>query len=407
MSDRRDQIAQVLSILASHAHLVAEGLEGSVEPGDKTRDKAIDALASIHALIPYEEGAYRLNPRLREYITDHLVSYSAFQSLTRLNPLITRTTMLWQSLKELRNAGALGDADKLEWAIDDTVTDIVYAVERNLMLLNSQISTEYGNVESIKAKLAQNRHYGREVALSLQEIRQVDATAAEIDSESLTAGNLHVRHLVNSRLRARLAHWVARLNDIQAVISKRLFWAQKMEQRLFNLAKAALWLSQNKTSSGFDIHVDSTCPVELLRPEPVRVHPHIDVRDTDPLVWDAMVAAVGKMPAKCESEIEKKQPEIQRVRSVETAPILVEPDPVDEMIDQVAEALYSSASPVVSLIHWKQHHAELAHVTDEEWLVFAATQLGTLGFKTEFTMTPRQAAIHNDLFEDVKVFARV
>ena len=405
MADRQDQIQQVLKILASHGDLVAEGLDGSVEMGDKTRDKAIDALVSIHALTPYEEGSYRLNPRLREYITDHLVSYGAFQSLTRLSPLISRTRMLWQNLKELRNAGELRDAEKLEWAIDDTVTEIVYAVEHNLLLLNSQISTEYGNVSSIKAKLAQNRHYGKEVRTSLTEMRQVDTTASDIENESLTTGNLHVRHLVNSRLRSRLAHWVAKLNDIQAVISKRLFLARQMEQRLVNLAKAALWLSQNKTSSGFDINVDANCPVDLVRPESIRIRPHIDVRDTDPVVWDAMVAAVDRMPAKREGPAEKKQPEVQLVRSVETAPIIAALDPVDEMIDQVADVLYGRSATVISLIQWKQNHEELAQVSDEEWLVFAATQLGTHGFKTEFAMTPRQAAIHNDLFEDVMVYA--
>jgi hypothetical protein len=405
MADRQDQIQQVLKVLSSHGNLVAEGLDGSVEMGDKTRDKAIDALVSIHALTPYEEGAYRLNPRLREYITDHLVSYGAFQSLTRLNPLISRTRMLWQNLKELRNAGELRDAEKLEWAIDDTVTEIVYAVEHNLLLLNSQISTEYGNVGSIKAKLAQNRHYGKEVGISLKELRQVDITADDIDKESLTAGNLHVRHLVNSRLRSRLSNWVAKLNDIQAVISKRLFWARKMEQRLFNLAKAALWLSQNKTSSGFDISMDTNCPVELVRPEIIRIQHHIDVRDTDTVVWDALAAAVGRMPARREGPVEKKQPEIQLVRSVEAVPIIAEQDPVDEMIDQVADILYDRSSKVISLITWKHSHEELAQVSDEEWLVFAATQLGTHGFKTEFAMAPRRTSIHNDLFEDVMVYA--
>jgi hypothetical protein len=405
MADQRDQIGQVLTTLASHAPLISEGLEGSVQLGDKSRDKAIDALVSIHALIPYEEGAYRLNPRLREFITDHLVSYSAFQSLTRLAPLIYRTSTLWQTLKELRTVGKPADIDKLEWAIDDTVTEIVYAVERNLMLLNSQISTDYGNVGSIQAKLAQNRHYRREVSSSLLELRQVDCTADEIDSEALSLGNLQVRHLVSSRLRARLGHWVARLNDIQAIISKKLFWANQMEQRLLHLARAAAWLSQNKTSSGFDIHIDPSCPPALLQPEPLRVRPQLDVQDTDPLVWDMLVAAVGKMPAPHVGEQATQAPEIQRVRATETAPIVVESDPVDEMIDQIAEALYTRATPALSLIHWKRQHTALATVSDEEWLVYAATQLGTLGFKTEFMMTPRQASQHNDLFEDVTVYA--
>ena len=93
------------------------------------------------------------------------------------------------------------------------------------------------------------------------------------------------------------------------------------------------------------------------------------------------------------------------MRTTDTAPIAVPSDPVDEMIDQIAEALYTSATPALSLIHWKQQHTALATVSDEEWLVYAATQLGTLGFKTEFMMRPRQARLHNDLFDDVTVYA--
>ena len=46
MADRQDQIQQVLKVLASHGDLVAEGLDGSVEMGDRARDKAIDALVA-------------------------------------------------------------------------------------------------------------------------------------------------------------------------------------------------------------------------------------------------------------------------------------------------------------------------------------------------------------------------
>lgn len=406
MSDRIGQIQQVLDILARHGALVAEGLDGSVHLGSKARDKAIDALVSIHALTPYEEGAYRLNPRLREFISDHLVSYNAFQTLTRLSEPIYRTKTQWRNLKEMKENGVLSDAERLEWALDDTVTEIVYEIDRNLTLLNSLISTEYGNVESLDAKLKQNRFYAREVEESLKELRQLDAMVDEIDAESLIAGFMRVRQLVNGRLRSRLHHWITRLNDIQAVISKRLFLAQRMEKKLVNLGKAALWLSQNKTSSGFDIDVDANFPVELLRPEPVRVRWHTDVRDTDPVVWAPMVEAASRMPSPQDTLPEKiAVEEVQLVLQSSPEPIAVVLDPVDEMIDLVADALYSGQSHRVSLLDWKNSHPELAQVSEEEWMLFASSQLVTHGFKTEFRMVERQPWVHNDLFHDVTVYA--
>ena len=405
MSDRVGQIQQVLNTLASQGHLVAEGLDGAVHLGNKTRDRGIDALVSIHALTPYEEGAYRLNPRLREFISDHLVSYNAFQTLTRLSEHIYRAKTQWSNLREMKNGGVLGDADKLEWALDDTVTEIVYEIDRNLTLLNSMISTEYGNVESLAAKIQQNRFYAREVEGSLKELGQLDAMVDQIDAESLSTGFIRVRQLVNLRLRSRLHHWITRLNDIQASISKRLFHAQKLERKLVNLGKTALWLTQNKTSSGFDIEL-ADWPIALLRPERVRVNWHVDVRDNDPVVLDTMVDAIDRLPSPIESSAsEKAAQEVQVVRHVDTQALHILSDPVDEMIEQLGDSIYSGESSKVSLLHWKNSHRELDDVTDEEWMLYAASQLVYQGLQTNFQMVERGAGVHNDLFEDVTVFA--
>lgn len=406
MSDRGDQIQQLLQVLSSQGALVSEGLDGTVYwGGGKARDKGIDALVSIHALTPYEENSYRLNPRLREFISDHLVSYNLLTTLTRLSEPLYRAKTQWVNLKDMKNSGILGDAEKLEWALDDTVTEIVYVIDRNLTLLDSIISTSYGNVESVAFKIRQNHFYAREVERALKELAQLDAMIDQIDADSLATGFIGVRQLMNVRLRSRLHLWSTRLNDIQARISKRLFQAQKIEKKLVTLGKMTLWLTQHKTSAGIPVDIDNSFPIELLRPDQIRVSPQLDVRDTDPVVWDTLVDAVDRMPAPVAFAPEAIDEKIQVVEYTGIQEITLKSDPVDEIIEQLADAIYQGTADKVSLLDWKQSRRELDEVTEEEWLLYAASQLVSQGLQADFQMVARGVGVHNDLFDDVLVFA--
>lgn len=405
-ADRRGQVEQALATLATHGHLIAEGLDGSVLPGDKPRNRAIDALAAIKALSPYEEGEYRLNPRLREFISDHLESYNAFQVFTRLTEQIRQARHQWSGLRILKEEGKRDGADRLQWSLDDTVTEIVYAMDRNLILLNSQLSTDYGNVESHRLKSQQSRFYDREINNCRRELDQLDVMIEEIAGEALSVGFQQVRVLVNVRLMSRMLGWRGRLNDCQAIISKRLGEAQKIESRIKNLGRVSLWMAQNKTAEGFDVDLDDSMAVELLTPEKVKVKWNLDVTDNDPVVHDCMAAAATAMPKPRAEKPETAAPPAQEVRYTEQEEIDEEPDPVDAMIELAASALAQSAQVQLSLAGWYAAHiTDLEGVTEEEWLLYSSRQLAVMGFKVDFQLLDRTAGIHNDLFSDVSVTA--
>lgn len=403
MSESSGQIQKVLNCLASHGDLIAEAMVGPVYAGGK-RDKAIDALVSVHALAPYEEGAYQLNPRLREFISDHLVSYNAFQTLTRLGEKIHQAYVQWSNLRQLHNEGLVTDTDNLEWALDATVTGISYEMDRNLTLLNSHISTEYGNVESLLAKIRQNAFYADEVRHCLNEIRKLDERMTEIDQEALGSGLLRVRTLVNSRIRSRLHPWTTRLNDIQREISKRLFTARKLEKKLRNLGRVALWLTQNRLSNGFELDVDETMPVAILMPEPVPNTWNIDVRDTDPVVFDGLVAAAARLPAP-RQQLDTEPPPAAAPEVLATEQVVEElaRDPVDELIEKLFDLMAERPDRKVSLLQWK-HLGELpGDVGDEEWLLYASTQAASVGYQVDLQLIERPVGVFNDIFEDVIV----
>lgn len=391
--DRVGQVQQVLAALARHGNLISLALEGHIELGDKIRNRAIDELVSINALKPYEEGVYRLNPRLRDFIADHLLSYTAYQTLTRIHEQLHRSRTVWNEIKSMQEAGEHLDVDRLEWVLDDTITEIAYAIERNLQLLNSQVSTQYGSVEGLKAKLAQNTFYNAEVGASLREMEQVGRLVENISEEALAHGNFRIRQLVNRRLGVRLLLWRSQLKDAQAIISKRLFWARKMEKQLHNLSRASLWLSQNKTRPGFDFEVTENLPVALIRTCPVKVAPQLDVRDTDPIVLDGMVDAVARLPLR-RSLVDDvdEAPRPQLVIASSEASVTVELLPEEIMLEELVSELMAPSSDLktVSLLDWKAGQPLLDEFTAEEWLLYASGQLSAHGFPVHMVQALQQ-----------------
>lgn len=401
MAQPKEQVRSVLEVLAKHWDLIAEGLSGPVVGGERGRARQVDVLAGVHALLPFEEDVFHLNPRLRSYLTDHLSFFGAFQTVTRLTEHILRARNQWSQLKEMKREGNLKDMDAMAWGLDDTVSDIVYFMEQNLLLLNSQVFTRYGNVSTLKAKKAQNRFYGQEVKHCLRELQSVDQMVEEISTEAISAGLLATRQVVNGRLRSRLAGWVARLNDIQAVITRRLFIARKLEQRLRQLSSVSLWLVRNPTRSGVEVSVDDSSPVGLFRPIGIKVSPQIDFSVTTGSVSEVMLAAVARLPKRVDPAERKKPAEPQRVLA-EAMPVVKEPlAPEDVAIMQLLQDIKAAGREGISLARWRMGRAELDSISLEEWLYYAANQLVSAGKRVVFVQSPRTEEMMNQPFHDV------
>jgi hypothetical protein len=380
MNEGSNQVAELFRTLARHCDLLAEAFDGSVDGDDRKRANAIDALVTVKALKPYEEGVYELNPRLREFVADHLVSYQAYQTLTRVSPTISQARSQWGEIRSLRTSGDYADVEKLERAFNDSVSDIAYAVERNLELLHSLVNTQYGNVNSFASKLRQNIFYGKEVAALLKEMEQVEHVFTRVAEEALHEGTLNVRQLVNRRLLVRLLDWTQRIKSAQEVITRRLFLSRQLEERLRQLATTSLWLRQNKTASGFEIDVKETAPAVLFKAEPIAVKRQIDVLDNDTQMQDALRDAITRMPPR---EAFAKTEEVD-LKSI-TARTDVDDTVVEELLphERAIEALMeelNQSGDVISLANWKTEKSDIDELSMEEWLLFSSIQLQSEGF---------------------------
>ncbi|WP_338413754.1 hypothetical protein [uncultured Sphaerotilus sp.] len=403
MNECGDQVQKLLASLAKHADLIAEAFDGAVSGGDKQRSAGIEALFGLGVLKPYDEDCYRLNPRLREFFADYFSSYHAFQALRRMSGTMRQAQEQWRELRRLKVAGASKDVGRLYAALDESIVEMAYTIEHNLAMLHSLLSTQYGNVDDLSSKLRQNRYYARQVTQFLRDVERIDAFVEQIAEEAIAAGLGDVRHLVTRRLGARCLNWTSQIKDAQAVISKRLFEAKLMEDRLKQLSRFALWLTRHKTVDGWELAVEESVNVAIFRPEHIELCTQPDVADADPMAWDGLLAAVAKLPPK----------QVPAAPRAESGPqLLLEDDgtDVEESLDPAQRALRElvthashSASPI-SLLDWKRGRTELVDVSDEAWLMFSCLQLKGGGLRLTFV---EQLAMDpfpiNEAFYDVEV----
>jgi hypothetical protein len=402
VSERGDQVHRLLAGLAKHSDLVAQAFEGSVSGDDKQRNLGVETLFNLGALKPYDEDSYRLNPRLREFMADYFSSYQAFQALRRVSGTMQQAQEQWRELRRLKTAGATRDAGRLHAAMDESIVEIAYSIEHNLTMLHSLISTQYGNVDDLDSKLRQNRYYAQQVKLFLQDVQAIDAFVDRVVDEAVAAGLPAIRQLVTRRLSAKRLQWTSQIKDAQAFISRRLFEAKLMQIRLKRLSRFALWLARNKTSEGWDLSVDEHSNVALFRPERFDIRPQPDVSDMDPAAREGLLAAVSKIPA---------QPKVRPAAADPGQQLLVEDDTdVEQLVDpqQVALqdllALTASACDPVSLLTWKRERQDIAHVSDEAWLMFACLQLKGSGLHVEFVQWGDLEVFPiNERFHDIRV----
>lgn len=401
-----NHIQRLLKALSDHSDLVGDAMRGPVATGGK-RDKGVETLISMRALMPVDEDTYYLNPLLREFIGDYVVSYGAFRQLTRLDGPIRQLRLEFDELREFRREGSHRDSEKAMNRLEEAVVRIGFYMDQNLQLLSAKVSTNFGDVDSVAGKIRENQFYYGEVKKFGQQITSLEAKAQEMDNESLGDSLREVHRLINVRILSRLRGWAARIADIQRVVSKNLFSLRQLESRQRNLARVSLWLSKNRLSEGFEVDVTPEVAARLLPPMTLTTAWNIDVSDTDEMVTSGILAAAKRLPAAAAA----KKPEpvespvvLSTQQAIEQAPSY----PIDELIDAYLDFISSDAvlseEADLSLLRWRQRLGEAygldGATSDEDWLLYAYSQISSAGFTVDLDIRPRAPGEYNDYFND-------
>jgi hypothetical protein len=402
--NQRDQVQKILETLHRHSDVISMSLVGRISDinTDENTGKGIAALTRVGALLPMGDGAYQLNPRIRRFLNERLSQFSALQALTRISEQLQSGRAQWRELISIQTNGDVAAKAEIEDALIYTVGEIVYFMRQNLRLLNHQTATDFGNVESMKRKLRQNRFYGDNVKTLVVELDQLDAFLSTVETESLQF-NLHeMRNLLTTQIKSQMGIWRHQLNEIQSLISQRLFVRRQIEADLRLLFDAVLWLENNPTRNGLEVELGQSAPPVLLSPMPIKVRSHYDVRAKGTDQERILCSVANKLPLN-RTPGPTKEPRIkQLVLSVEPEVAEVELSPEDLLVQELIDELRTSERPF-EILRWQRDRRVSAGIGDEEWLLYASSQLAISGVHTELQIF-RERDTFNAVFDDVMVF---
>lgn len=342
-------IRDALNALGRHAEHVEALVPGGAVPQDSLPRAAAAGLRQASALRAAGEDSWRLHPRLREYLQDHLQMYPAYQSLTDIG---ARLRTLQALRDEAQQAHAAHDHESLRHQLDEMsnqVYDIADATERNLKYLGGMMSIKYGAVTTLRAKEAQNRWYQRQAGSLAEELNRLGRIVADVEQHADARG-WDIARLLRRTIIDALPRWGLRLSDIQAQLSQELYKLREVQENLRNLARADAFIAQHPGWDGvgsMDLAAEKIPPA-LLRAAPLALRPHPEPFDDDRAVREELARLSQSIPLRPAAA----PPPAGRVkREQDPEQEVSEPDPHHLLLRRFAQAVVQAGEPV-SVLQW-------------------------------------------------------
>ena len=365
-------IKEVLQTLSRHAQTVESSLLGVVSSDTGTPPAAIAALRQASALRPAGEDGYRLHPRLREYLQDHLNLFSAFQSLSEIGPRITQLNMLWTEIELVRLAADTDTLASLSTTLQMTVFDIADSMDGNLLLLHLLMSTRFGNVKTLEAKKSQNRYYQQQTTLLAGDLARLALAADRLEREASERAMEELARFLRRNLLGRLSAWQQGVSEMQTLIRKEIFSIREVEKQHKLLARTDMLLRQQPTWRGIEPDLSGEIPDFLLAAALAPLLAHVEPLDSDRAVRSELQALVRALPPKPSAPPEA-QPPRRYVRIVD-APRVPVATPAAQALQRLARQVQATPGGV-PLAAWRESDADAQSMTPAVWLVFAVMAL--------------------------------
>jgi len=365
-------IKEVLQTLSRHADVVEEALTGIISSEGGTPGNAIGALRQASALRPAGDEGYRLHPRLREYLHDHLQLYPAYQELAEIGSRISQVRALWNEIEFLRAAGDHETVSNLLESLYTSVYDIADNMDRNMLMLQTLMSTRFGNVRSLEAKKGQNSFYQGQAATLSGDLGRLSLVCETIEREASTRGMEELARFLRRSLLARIMPWQQGLSELQTEIRKELFRTREVEHNLKLLARLDMLLHQQPAWRGFDADLSADIPAFLLATSLPAFAPHVEPLESDRAMVQEMEGLARSLPPKRVPAPDTEPP--KRYSLVVDPPRVPEVPPAAKALERLARDV-RAAPDGLSLIAWRDADEDAQTMSKDVWLVFAVMGL--------------------------------
>ncbi len=364
-------IKDVLKTLHQHADVVELALHGVIDSEGTSSNPSIAALRQVSALRAAGEDGYRLHPRLREYLHDHLQLFPAFQSLAEIGSRISQVHNLWMEVDDVRRSADTETVTAIIETIQTTVFDIADSVDRNMLFLQTLMSTRYGNVRSLEAKKSQNRFYQLQTNTLADDLTRLSRVCDKVEREASTRSMEGLARFIRRNLLSRILGWQQSMSEMQTNLSKEIYRIREVERNHKLLARMDMVLRQQPSWRGFEVDLGGDIPDFLMATSMPAMAAHVEPLDTDGQILDEMQKQAAALPAK---QIEPQPQDVKRYTRVIDPPYQQKQSDAAVALERLVQAVQASTISM-SLSEWRLTDDKAQSVEPHVWLVFAAMGL--------------------------------
>lgn len=352
------EIREALGALRTHATHIEALVEGGSVLQDAIPKNVTAALRGASALRPAGEDSWRLHPRLREYLQDHLQLVTPFQSLKEIGQAIASLAWLRDEMDTAARERDQDAFDSLEASTRSTIYDIADATESNVAFLTGMVSLKYGTAKTIAAKLAENRWYERQARALETDLGRL-AVRAEDLARHAEAKHWDLAAVVRRVILARMFSWQGELSEVLTRLREEVFLLREVEKNLRNLARADAFMAQQPSWRGPDAELPDAVPEVLLATTlPTRLRAHVDPQDDYAEVRSDLEQIVQSLPPRKVAREPDPPKRMALVRDEVSQPVL---DVYAEALHRLKLQVVDATAPI-SLVRWHADDAGAATV---------------------------------------------
>jgi len=371
--DTKD-VAELLRQLGANDRLLAEAyVFGSVQ-GDGDDARKIAALHKKALLRPDDEpGDYRVSAELKRMLNRLMRKQSSYRQLTDMGKVID---VLEDTVNDYRLSVIADQQDDAEYYLDQ-LDDLLYEAKDNLNVsldnMHYAISSQFGFVSTISAKVRENERalsYAQKLLTELQ----------QIDPETCYEWMNWACPVELARKISGFIYWfnqtLPRLRFIIDSMRLSLFKLRRDEKQASLLRNMARYLHKHpEFQIAEDIFENKNLPTTLRFAPAMPIKSYINVRETaneEALI--SIIQSLRKLNKPAQSTI-RETSEVEVLDNVEMS---FSYDYFEEQTERLFEKAITSGKPVSAIIFWQQalqewHEAE-QHIEPIPWveLVFSS-----------------------------------
>ncbi|MDA7745920.1 hypothetical protein N8878_01125 [Psychromonas sp.] len=369
-----NDVAELLRQLGANDQLLAEAyVFGSVQ-GDGTDARKIAALHKKSLLRPDDEpGEYRVSAELKRMLNRLMRKQSSYRQLTDMGKVID---VLEDTVNDYRLSVVQDQQDDAEYYLDQ-LDDLLYEAKDNLNVsldnMHYAISSQFGFVTTISAKVRENERalsYAQKLLTELQ----------QIDPETCYEWMNWACPVELARKISGFIYWfnqtLPRLRFIIDSMRLSLFKLRRDEKQASLLRNMARYLHKHpEFEINEDIFEDKTLPVNLRFAAPMYIKSYIDVKET---AHEQTLIEIVQSLRKLNTVSKPATRETSEVEVIENVAMSFSYDYFEEQTERLFEQAITIGEAISAVKFWQQSlaewHQKAQHIDPTQWveLVFSS-----------------------------------